>query len=414
MTKAAVAGHQLAVLLVDVDHFKQVNDTMGHDAGDAVLVDLARRLQGCVRSSDIVARLGGDEFGIILPACGADQARATAEKIIGELRKPFVYQGRMLDCRASIGVGVYPTHGVTTEELLKSGDMALYSAKAGGRGMAKPFESSMRDDLQRRMSMLALGRKALRGQQIFPYYQPKVDLLTGAVRGFEALLRWHHPRLGVRLPGTIAACFEDYDLANEISERMIDCAVADMRTWLDQGLEFGSIAINAGAAEFRGGEFAVSILRRLEQSGVPAHYLQVEVTETVFLGRGSECVERDLKLLSAHGVKIALDDFGTGYASLRHLKQFPVDIIKIDRSFVTDMHRRRDDAAIVRAVINLGQSLGMDVVAEGIETTSQEADLRQMGCGYGQGFLYSKALPASRLKAYLSGEPDEDGERLSA
>jgi diguanylate cyclase (GGDEF)-like protein/PAS domain S-box-containing protein len=414
MMKAGSARQELAILLVDVDHFKQVNDTAGHDAGDALLVDLARKLQGCVRSSDIVARLGGDEFAIILPACGADQACVAAEKIIDALRRPFVYDGRVLDCRASIGAAVYPVHGASTEELLKSADMALYEAKAGGRGAAKLFEPSIRDEVQKRVSMLALGHTALRNQQIFPYYQPKVDLLTGTVRGFEALLRWHHPRLGVRLPGTIAACFEDYDLANEISDRIIDCAIADMRMWLDQGLEFGSIAINAAAAEFRTGTFATSILRRLEQSGVPTSCFQLEVTETVFLGRGAECVERDLKLLSAHGVKIALDDFGTGYASLRHLKQFPVHIIKIDKSFVADMHSRRDDAAIVRAVINLGQSLGMEVVAEGVETAEQEAVLRQLGCGYGQGFLYSKAIPAARMRAYLSGAPEEGGARLSA
>ena len=414
MMKAASAGHELALLHVDLDHFKQVNDTLGHDAGDALLEEIAGRLQSCVRSSDVVARLGGDEFAIVLPGCGADQASGIAEKIIGSLRKPFTYNGRVLDCRASIGGGVFPIHGGGPQELLKSADMALYAAKGAGRGIAKMFEPSLRDDMQKRVSMLALGRRALRDGQIFPYYQPKIDLLTGAVSGFEALLRWHHPRLGARLPGTIAACFEDFDLATEISDRMIDGAVADMRAWLDQGLEFGSVAVNAGAAEFRTGKFADSILRRLEQSGVPTSRFQLEVTETVFLGRGAECVESDLKLLSAHGVKIALDDFGTGYASLRHLRQFPVHIIKIDKSFVSEMNRLKDDAAIVKAVINLGQSLGMDVVAEGIENTSQEAELRQMGCGYGQGFLYSKALPASRMKAYLTAGLEKASVRLSA
>lgn len=414
MLKAASAGGELSLLVADLDHFKQVNDTLGHDAGDALLSETAARLQSCVRSSDIVARLGGDEFAIILPACGADRASGAADKIIGALRKPFTYNGRILDCRASIGGAVFPVHGSDPQELLKSADMALYAAKEEGRGAAKLFEQSIRDVMQKRISMLALGRRALRDAQIFPYYQPKVNLQTSKVSGFEALLRWHHPRLGVRLPGTIAACFDDNDLANEISDCIIDRAIADMRAWIDQGLEFGSIAINAGAAEFRTGDFASSILRRLNQSGVPTARFQLEVTETVFLGRGAECVERDLKLLSDHGVKIALDDFGTGYASLRHLKQFPVHIIKIDKSFVLDMHKRRDDAAIVSAVINLGQSLGMEVVAEGIETTGQEAELRQMGCGYGQGFLYSKAIPGSRMEAYLRGESGEEGARLSA
>lgn len=414
MLKAAATGRELSLLLLDLDHFKQVNDTLGHDAGDALLTQTALKLQGCIRSTDIVARLGGDEFAIILPGCGAERASAVAEKIIGQMRKPFAHDGRMIDCRVSIGGSVFPVHGTNSQELLKTADMALYAAKEGGRGFAKMFESSLRDEMQKRVSMLALGRRAVRQRQIFPYYQPKVNLQTGRHAGFEALMRWHHPRLGVRLPGTIAACFEDHDLAREISDRMINCAISDMRSWLDDGLEFGSVAINAGAAEFRGGKFAASILRRLEQAKVPPSFFQVEVTETVFLGRGAEAVEDDLRLLSSNGVRIALDDFGTGYASLRHLKQFPVHIIKIDRSFVADMDKLGDDAAIVRAVINLGQSLGMDVVAEGIETASQEADLRQMGCGYGQGFLYSQAMPASCVAAYLQSDNAENGVRLSA
>jgi diguanylate cyclase (GGDEF)-like protein/PAS domain S-box-containing protein len=413
MANAASARGELSLLVVDLDHFKQVNDTLGHDAGDVLLSQIAAELTGSVRSCDIVARLGGDEFAIILPDCGAEQADAAAEKIMGCLRTPFTFRGRVLDCRASIGGAVFPAHGGDTQELLKSADMALYAAKGAGRGIARMFDPSIRDHMQKRVSMLALGRKALQDGQIFPYYQPKVDLQTGEVSGFEALLRWRHPRRGICLPGTIAACFEDYDLANEISDRIIDCAIADMRAWLDQGLAFGSIAINAGASEFRSGKFAASILRRLEQAKVPTSCFQLEVTETVFLGRGAECVENDLKLLSSQGVKIALDDFGTGFASLRHLKQFPVHIIKIDKSFVSDMNRLQDDAAIVRAVINLGQSLGMDVVAEGIETVNQAAELRQMGCGYGQGFLFSKAIPASGLAASLKGEA-QFVERFSA
>jgi diguanylate cyclase (GGDEF)-like protein/PAS domain S-box-containing protein len=404
MANAGPQRSELSLLVVDLDHFKQVNDTLGHDAGDVLLSEIAAKLKGCIRPGDIVARLGGDEFAIILPNCGAEQANAVGEKIIGCLRTPFTYDGRVLDCRASIGSAVFPTHGGDTQELLKNADMALYAAKGAGRGVARMFDPSIRDHMQKRVSMLALGRKALHEGQMFPYYQPKVNLQTGNVSGFEALLRWRHPRRGICLPGTIAECFEDYDLANEISDRIIDCAIADMRAWLDQGLEFGSIAVNAGASEFRNGKFATSILRRLEHAGVPTSCFQLEVTETVFLGRGAECVENDLKLLSSQGVKIALDDFGTGFASLRHLKQFPVHIIKIDKSFVSDMNKLQDDAAIVRAVINLGQSLGMDVVAEGIETVSQAAELRQMGCGYGQGFLFSKAVPASGLAACLKGE----------
>jgi diguanylate cyclase (GGDEF)-like protein/PAS domain S-box-containing protein len=411
ISKAAIEGGQLAILHLDLDHFKEVNDTLGHDAGDALLQAFADRLQSCVRASDIVARFGGDEFAIILPGCGAAEALAVADKIIGSLRSPFIHEGRVLDCRTSIGASVFPTHGDNPQELFKNADMALYAAKAEGRGVARLFEPRLRDTLQKRVSMLSLGRDALRGRQIFPYYQPKIDLFTGEVAGFEALLRWHHPRFGVRSPGTIAACFDDFGLATEISDRMIDCALADMRAWLDQGLSFGSIALNAGAAEFRTGRFAESILEQLARSGVPTSRFQLEVTETVFLGAGAESVERDLKMLSSAGVRIALDDFGTGYASLRHLKQFPVDIIKIDRSFISEMQQRPDDAAIVSAIINLGQNLSLDVVAEGIEQADQERQLRQLGCGFGQGFLYSKAFPASQMETFLRQHADTQATR---
>jgi EAL domain-containing protein (putative c-di-GMP-specific phosphodiesterase class I) len=221
------------------------------------------------------------------------------------------------------------------------------------------------------------------------------------VIGFEALLRWRHPSRGIQLPETISAAFEDIDLAAAISDRMIDGAIADMRGWLDRGVDFGHVAINASAAEFRRGDFAERLLARLTAAAIPVHHMQLEVTETVFLGRGADCVDHALKTLSAAGMKIALDDFGTGYASLSHLKQFPVDIIKIDRSFVRDLEEDPDDAAIIKAVITLGQSLNIDIVAEGIETLAQESFLAELRCNYGQGFLYGKAAPAARVPAMV-------------
>lgn len=399
---AKVERSEFALLLVDLDHFKLVNDSAGHDAGDALLRIVADRLRASVRPGDIVARLGGDEFAIVLPGCELDKARQIADEILQALKAPIIHRTRAIDCRASIGASLYPAHGTGLEELLKSADMALYAAKDGGRGVCLMFEQSIRSDLQKRSSMLGLGRDALAEDWIEPFYQPKVNLRTGAVTGFEALLRLRHPVHGLLAPNAVAACFEDLELAAAFSDRMIDCAVRDMRNWLDQGVEFGSVAVNAAAAEFRRGDFAERVLQTLARSGVPTSRVQLEVTETVFLGRGAECVERALKLLSREGVKIALDDFGTGYASLRHLRQFPVDIIKIDRSFINEMRERQEDAEIVRAVINLGQSLGMEVVAEGIESKDQECDLRRMGCIYGQGFLYAKALPAERLPGFVT------------
>lgn len=397
---AKAATGRVGLLLVDVDHFKQINDTLGHDAGDALLQTLGARMRASLRAGDMVARLGGDEFAIILPDVADEDGIATAvDSITKRLREPFIHAGRIIDCRATIGASLYPDHATGADDLLKNADIALYSAKAAGRGRMSVFRPEMRADMQRRASMLFLAREAVEKDLITPYYQPKVDMRSGQLVGFEALLRWIHPRSGVQLPGTIEAAFEDLDLANAISDRMFDCVVSDLRRWLDAGLQFGHVAVNASAAEFRHDDLAERILGRLQAAGVPPSFLEVEVTESVFLGRGSEHIERALRKLSDAGVCIALDDFGTGFASLSHLKQFPIDIIKIDRSFVSNLQRDQNDAAIVDAVLSLSRSLGIRVVAEGIESQAQAEYLRQHGCDYGQGWLYARAQPADVVPA---------------
>ena len=394
---AATSGG-FALLMLDVDHFKRINDTVGHDAGDALLGTFAERLRAAAQPDDVVARLGGDEFAVLLTGAETGQeVEAAVERILSQLREPCVHGGRMLDCRASIGASIYPHQGLTRTELFKNADVALYAAKAAGRSNFKLFHSDMRKEMQRRSSMLSLARDAIEQRRIIPYYQPKVDLATGEVAGFEALLRWRHTSRGIQTPDTVAAAFEDLKLAADISDRMIDCVISDIRRWLDRGIDFGHVAINAAAAEFRRGDFAERLLERLAVNDIDSKHVQVEVTETVFLGRGADYVEHALKALSTGGVRIALDDFGTGYASLSHLKQFPVDIIKIDRSFVRNLRDDPDDLAIISAVIQLGRSLGIEIVAEGIETAAQEYLLHGRGCDYGQGFLYSKAVPARRV-----------------
>jgi diguanylate cyclase (GGDEF)-like protein len=397
------SGERFALLLLDVDDFKRINDSLGHDAGDTLLCAFGERLRAATRPDDFVARLGGDEFAVILAGAQSEEDVAkAADAILGELRKPHVHAGRILDCNSSIGGSLYPVHGRTRAELLKHADIALYVAKSSWRGNLRMFQPAMRSDMQSRISMVALARNALARDLIRPFYQPKIDLRTGQVAGFEALLRWRDERRGIQAPDTIAAAFEDINTAAEISDRMIDLVVADMRRWLDQGLEFGHVAINAAAAEFRKGDFAEGLLARLAAAGVPPQRIQVEVTEMVFLGRGADCVERALKTLSAAGVQIALDDFGTGYASLSHLKQFPVDVLKIDRSFIADLDGREDASAIVRAVINLGRGLDMGVVAEGIETAAQASWLTQRGCHFGQGHLYAPASAAEDVAPLLA------------
>lgn len=399
-------GSIVAVLQVDLDHFKYVNDSLGHDAGDALLMHVAERLRACVAGGDTVARTGGDEFAIIMRNVASPEAAdVAADKLLEQLCAPQLHDGHLLDCRASIGVSLYPMHGHNSEHLLKAADVALYRAKALGRGRAAVFAPEMRADIQRRASMISAATDALASERIFPWYQPKVDLRTGAVGGFEALLRWNDPQGRARGPDEIAAAFDDPYLAGNISDRIIGQAVADMRRWIDEGVEFGHVAVNAAAADFRRGDFAERVLDRLAQADLPPRYFQLEVTETVFLGQGAEYVGRALKRLSEAGVHIALDDFGTGYASLRHLRDFPVDSIKLDRSFIHGMVDDGDDAAIVASMLDLGTSIGIGVVAEGIETQAQAEHLLRIGCPYGQGFLFSAAVPAADVPSLLVNMP---------
>jgi diguanylate cyclase (GGDEF)-like protein/PAS domain S-box-containing protein len=414
IAEAQERGGSVGLLLLDLDHFKQINDTLGHDVGDILLKTFARRLGSAVRSDDTVARLGGDEFAIVLPQIeGSVCLEEVAAAIFERLREPVICNGSVLDCRASIGASLYPNHGQSSEELLKHADIALYSAKAGRRGTLSLFHPELLEEVMMRNSMISLGKEAVKENKISPYYQPKIDLVTNEIVGFEALLRWRDGQGEVQPPGRIAAAFDDPDVAAAISDRMLERSIGDMRGWLERGVEFHNVAFNVSAAEFRRGGFAEGVLEQLEKAEVPASCLQIEVTETVFLGRGAECVLTALKVLNSEGVKIALDDFGTGYASLRHLKEFPVEIIKIDQSFVRDMVIDPGDEAIVRAVINLGQSLGMKVVAEGIESIEQASRLLELGCDYGQGFLFSKAVPASAVPALLVPEEGSTSRHLA-
>lgn len=393
------SADQFALLLLDIDDFKRVNDTIGHDAGDKLLCAFADKLGSALGPDDFIARLGGDEFALILPGLRSTQAVASAvEGLSRQLQEPFVYGGRILDCHASIGASLYPGHGNNGSDLLKSADVALYSAKSAGGSNLKIFRSAMAAEMQKRSSMLAVARDGLTNGRILPYYQPKIDLSTGALNGFEALLRWRHPTRGIQEPHTIAAAFEDPNLAAEIGDCMIARVIQDIQLWRNTSVDFGHVAVNASAAEFRRGDYAERLLSRIAKAGVPPACLQVEVTETVFLGRGAEYVEKALKLLSAAGVQIALDDFGTGYASLSHLKQFPVNIIKIDQTFVRELEHSGGDAAIVNAVINLGRSLNIRIVAEGVETSAQHTYLCKLGCDIGQGHLYHRAAQAQRVR----------------
>jgi diguanylate cyclase (GGDEF)-like protein/PAS domain S-box-containing protein len=397
-----------ALLVLDIDNFKMVNDTLGHDAGDCLLKTVAERVGGAVRQGDVLARLAGDEFAVIARGVRTESGAAMiAERIFQSLREPWLYQGRLGECRLSIGASLAPRHGDTSEGLLKHADIALYEAKSRGKGQIAVFRPSMKAAVERRNRQIELARHALSRNVIVPYYQPKIELGFGRVAGFEALLRWRHPTQGVQMPHTIQAAFEDLELAGEITQRMLGQVLLDMRRWLDRGVDFGHVAINVTAADLRQEDFAVRLLANLDAHALPHECLQVEITETVFLGRGAEYVERALRLLHDAGIRVALDDFGTGYASLSHLKQFPVDIVKIDRSFLHDFAVDPQNQAIINTVISLGHSLDIAIVAEGIETVEQQRHLLARGCTYGQGYLYGKAVPAQRVPRTVLAGPRE-------
>jgi diguanylate cyclase (GGDEF)-like protein len=403
LKRSARTGLKVGLLLLDVDHLKEINDTLGHDAGDALLQVTAKRLATALRSIDTVARNGGDEFAVILPDIESEQDLWTLLKpVLDLLQEPFSYAGRAIDCRASIGASIWPDHAKEAAHLLKQADVALYTAKAAGRGRMMVFRPSMRAGAERRVQMRSNAHGAIKERRIEPFYQPKVLLQSGELAGFEALLRWRNPEGRIETPATIKAAFDDPQLAVAIGRQMHELVFDDLRRWLDAGHRIGHVAINASAAEFRGNNFAEEILERLRAAAIPTHYLELEVTETVFLGRGAEHVERALRTLSLEGVRISLDDFGTGYASLSHLKQFPVDVIKIDRSFVQDLAHDPDDTAILQAVLNLGRALGLTTVAEGIETGIQAAYLRSHGCNLGQGHLFGRAVPRGKVPGLIA------------
>jgi diguanylate cyclase (GGDEF)-like protein/PAS domain S-box-containing protein len=403
IARAERNGTAVALIYLDLDDFKDVNDTLGHDAGDAVLLGVAERLKACAPAGATVARFGGDEFIVLLPDLSStDGVEGVVRSLLACLEVPLRYGQHELTCRASAGVALYPAHEASRAGLLKNADIALYAAKKAGRNRYVFFSGDMRQNVQRRISVLRCVRDLLARGAIVPFYQPKVRLDTGAVTGFEALLRWKDASGRIQLPGAIKDAFEDPNLSVAIGRHMLDRITQDMKAWRSAGLAFGSIALNVAAAEFGRSDFAENILAKLREADLPTAALEVEITETVFLGDGSEAVGAALRRLHENGVSIALDDFGTGYASLTHLKKFPVSWLKIDRSFVQDLGENADGTAIVEAVIRLSHSLGIRVVAEGIETEAQLHFLRQEGCDLAQGFLLSKPMIGSRVPVFLA------------
>ena len=396
--RAMETGEQIGLLLVDLDHFKHVNDALGHAAGDELLKTVAERLREGVRNDDFVARIGGDEFAIILEHVASEKTlTSVGDLVVSLVQTPLRTGDRAVTAGASIGGALFPENAVTANDLFKHADTALYALKQSGRGGTRLFDSYMLVDAEKTATQLRLARGAVNEQSVVPAYQPKFDLDTDSIAGFESLLRWRDPRLGLQLPGTLEEAFNDYELASRIGEMMQRKVATDMRGWLEAGLDFGRIAINAAPAEFLRDDYAERILAILFEQQVPPELVEIEITEHAFLGRATEYVARALSVLKAANVTISLDDFGTGYSSLSHLRDFPVDLVKIDMSFVQQMSENEEIAAIVAAVVSLARSLSIQVVAEGVETRAQLDVLRAMGCHMAQGHLLSSAVAAEAV-----------------
>jgi diguanylate cyclase (GGDEF)-like protein/PAS domain S-box-containing protein len=402
IAQAGRNGTGVALLLVNLDHLNTVNSTLGHAFGDEMIKETARRLSLIAYNCDVIARLEADEFVIVAPGTpGLEQATHLAERIRADLGRPYPYEGHVLPLGASIGIAGYPEHDTWPSDLMKDADLALQAAKAAGGEHIEVYAPALRHLAKQKTTAAQEIREALRQGQIVPFYQPKIDLGTGQVAGFEALARWRHPVHGVLAPGAFLAAFEDGELSITFGEYMIRHVAEDIRNWIDQGIDCGRIAVNLSTTQFSWVGLAKRFLGILQAANVPVDYLEVEITETVFLGKSTSHVISTLKQFQAGGIKVALDDFGTGYASLIHLKQFPIDSIKIDRSFVKDLHQDESNAAIALAVIKLGTSLGLDVVAEGVETPEQAAFLRQAGCKQAQGHLYAYPMAAGDITGFL-------------
>lgn len=391
---------EVALLLIDLDDFKSINDRYGHDAGDGLLKATARRLEKFGEGDALAGRLGGDEFALFIYTADPDQLSATVLALRQMLATPCSLNGQAHICRSSIGVALYPGHGKDADGLYKSADLALYEAKDAGGGV-RYFRSEMRTGQQIRMSELSIARHVLDHDQVLPFYQPKVDLRSGAVVGFEALLRWNDHICGVHTPTMIPAAFEDAELAIALDERIFERVAADIADWNRAGLAFGRVAINIAALQFGQQDFADRLLDQISRAGIDPSSLELEITETVFLGRASHKILPTFERLRAAGMTIALDDFGTGYASLVHLKQFPIDVLKIDCSFVRALEDSTN-AAIVQAIADLGSRLGITIVAEGVETKGQADRLHRKGCNLAQGHLFSPAVPAEQVPGLLA------------
>jgi diguanylate cyclase (GGDEF)-like protein len=397
-------GRKFAMMFIDLDRFKEVNDTLGHAAGDALLVEVSSRLRSCLRDSDVVARLGGDEFVVILSEVTENHRVAkVAGNVVAALGKPLLLSDQECGVTASIGIALFPADGGDAETLTKHADIAMYTAKEEGKNDFRFFSSEIKSQSVERLKLETNLRQALDGDELFLHYQPKLNVATGRVTGVEALLRWNHPVLGELSPNQFIPLAEETGLIVPIGRWVLKTACLQSMEWQRRGLMPVSVGVNLSPRQFADVNLLRDVDGALAGSGLPPHLLQLEISESTVMLNVGRAVEL-LDAIQSRGVRLAIADFGMGYSSMSLMKRFPIDTIKIDRSFMRDLPQGTEDKGIAEAIIGMGKALGLTVIAEGVETSDQEVFLRKHACDELQGFLFSKAVSSEDLAALLQSQ----------
>jgi len=406
------SGERFALLFLDLDRFKSINDSLGHMFGDRVLVEIAARLQRCLRQTDTLARLGGDEFVVHLHGADREAAARAAQRLIAAVAHPVTIDQMQFTLSASIGIAMYPDDGASLDELIQSADTAMYQVKERGKGHYRFYQPQMNADLLQRVQMDHAMREGLQRDEFVLHFQPRIDLRQRAVPACEALLRWQRPGHGLVMPGTFIGVAEETGLIADLGHWVLRRAVAQAAQWRSAGRPL-QVAVNVSALQFARPQFVQDVAEALRDSGLPAHLLELELTESILIRDAEEALAK-LQALAQLGVELSLDDFGTGYSSLTYLKRFPLHRLKIDRSFIAAMPEDEVDAAIVAAIVQMGHALRMEVVAEGVERAEQLQRLQALGCDHCQGFLFERALPPQALADWLDQRAAELEPRCEA
>jgi len=401
LARARRSNSKVALMLLDIDRFKNINDSLGHDAGDILLKAIAIRLNEGVRDMDTVARLGGDEFVIVLEGIhDLDDVIFVANKLLATLSRPLEISGHSISTTVSIGVSMFPEDGSDTDELLKNADIAMYKAKEAGKNNCQFYAKGMNATAVNYLLLENDLRRAIDQKQLILHYQPQIDLQTGELMGVEALVRWQHPERGLVSPAHFIPLAEETGLIVPIGEWVLHEACRQQKLWLDAGIMVGKVAVNLSPRQFRQKNFPGKVEAILEDTGLDAKYLELEITESCAMEHAGETINQ-LNQLNQMGMFLAIDDFGTGYSSLAYLQRFPIQKLKIDRSFIHEIHDDANDAAIAKSIIGLAHNMKMRVVAEGVENEEQAEWLRNKGCDQAQGFLYAKPLTVKQLESHF-------------